>query len=298
MSNLKFKSGGLGRGLGSLLGEDSVEDLSKENVQALSIEAIAPNRWQPRRTFSEESLAELASSIQEQGVLQPIIVRRQHDDDNAPPYELIAGERRWRASKQAGLIEIPALIKDLNDAQTLEIAILENVQRENLNPVDLARGYQRLMHEFDYNHATIGQKIGKSRMAITNALRLLKLPEEVLELLQKGQISAGHGRALLGLGKAVKTMIRFAHRIVEEGMTVREIEKLVQERAKKITPDKKTSAKSSNSRKDAGILGIEEKLADDLRTKVSITHRQGRGKLILEYSTLEELEEFADKLIK
>ena len=219
---------GLGRGLSSLLGEVAVEapvrgaESARGSVQMIPVAGIEPHPGQPRRIFQEEALVELASSIQARGVIQPIVVR-----PHGHRFQIVAGERRWRAAQRAGLHDVPVTILDVSDREALELAIVENVQRADLNPIEEARGYQALIEEFSYPQATLGEKIGKSRVHVTNTLRLLKLPPVVLKMLEAGMLSAGHGRALLSSGEPE----RLAELIVERGLSVREAERLAQ------TPD-------------------------------------------------------------
>ncbi|HIJ83255.1 MAG: ParB protein [Magnetococcales bacterium] len=212
----------LGRGLGSLLGEEGMSDRIRE-VSTLSIDRINPNKDQPRRVFDQEKLTELANSLKEKGMLQPVLVRKLEDGS----YQIIAGERRWRAAQIAGMQEIPVIEKKLNDAETLEISLLENIQREDLNPVEQARAFERLVTEYHYSHKQVGDSVGKSRMAVSNTIRILKLPPAILQHLELGRISTGHARALLARIDDENFLEEIVEKIVRENLSVREIEKMV-----------------------------------------------------------------------
>ncbi|MBF0109032.1 MAG: ParB/RepB/Spo0J family partition protein [Magnetococcales bacterium] len=215
----------LGRGLGSLLGEEGMGmGLGRtREPSTLPIDRISPNMNQPRRFFDEEKLLELANSLKEKGMLQPVLVRKLADGT----HQIIAGERRWRAARIAGLREIPVIEKDLNDAETLEISLLENIQREDLNPVELARAFERLVNEYNYSHKQIGDSVGKSRMAVSNILRILKLPPSILQHLEEGRISAGHARALIARIDDEPFLEETVARIIRENLSVREVERLM-----------------------------------------------------------------------
>ncbi|ABK46235.1 chromosome segregation DNA-binding protein [Magnetococcus marinus MC-1] len=296
----------LGKGLGALLGEEAVDAGEKHRVRSVAVESIRPNPYQPRRIIKEDALKDLADSIKQQGVLQPILVRKAAGAKKGEPiYELIAGERRWRATQLAGLTEIPVILKDWDDNRALEVALLENVQREDLTALETARGYERLIQEFGYSHAQIGERIGKSRMAVSNALRLLQLPQPIVELLEQEKISAGHARALLGLGDNVRVMIIVANRIIDEVLSVRDAEALVRDHAQlaevEETEDSSkdaTKKKAKGRQKDTTITTWEEQLAQSFATRVSITHAKGKGKIILNYASMEELEKMMESLLK
>ena len=215
----KFKKG-LGRGLSSLLGENSDKKVATNKVL---IKDLKRNKFQPRKNFSKENLEDLTNSIREQGVIQPILVRPDKNDDGK--YEIIAGERRWLASQNAGLHEVPVVIVDVDDVKSLEFAIVENVQRQDLNSIEEARGYQRLIDEFDYNHEKLSKFIGKSRSYIANSIRMLSLSSDILLMVEKGDLSAGHARALIG----IKNAIGIAKRIVEKQLSVRQAESLTRQ---------------------------------------------------------------------
>ena len=279
----------LGRGLSALLGDDADDYASLERVRSareLPIEFLKPNPDQPRRTFEEDNLKELAASIAEKGILQPILVRRAGDETNE--YQIVAGERRWRAAQIAGLHNVPVIIKDLTDAETLEVALIENVQRSDLNPIDEAQGYQALIKEFQYTQDELAKIIGKSRSHIANALRLLSLPEEIFAMLIDGRLSAGHARTLVGADNAID----LASEILSRGLNVREAENLVRggaaPRAKK---------KSSPVEKDADTAALEENISNALGLKVSINFKgEAGGSVRVDYTTLEQLDDICQKL--
>ena len=272
---------GLGRGLSSLLGDTS----KKIETNKVSINDLVRNKFQPRRNFSKENLEELTNSIKEQGVIQPIVVRP--DKSSKGKYEIIAGERRWLASQNAGLHEIPVVILNVDDVKSLEFAIVENVQRQDLNPIEEARGYQRLIDEFNYNQEKLSKFIAKSRSYIANSLRLLSLPDEVLMMVEQSNLSAGHARSLIGLPNA-KTLAR---EFFEKKLSVRQAEKLVKQ-----FRDKKNI--KLVPKKDINILELERALEEKTGLHVSIINKKNNtGKIYFEYKDLEQLE-FITKLIK
>ena len=265
---------GLGRGLSSLLGDTK----SKTNITKLKIYDVKRNRLQPRKVFNKESLEELTNSIKERGVIQPIIVRK--DKSLVGKFEIIAGERRWLASQNAGLHEIPVVILDVDDEKTLEFAIVENVQRQDLNAIEEAQGYQRLIDEFSYNQEKLAKFIGKSRSYIANSLRLLGLPKEVILYVESEKISAGHARSLIGLPNAMQ----IAQKIAENKLSVRQSENLV--RALR----NKRNFKIVSS-KDSNILDLEKSLIDKTGINVEIkNNKNNSGKLSFEYKNLEQLD--------
>ena len=273
MNTIKFKKG-LGRGLSSLLGDMK----TKTNITKLSINDIKRNRLQPRKVFNKESLEELTNSIKENGVIQPIIVRS--DKSSADKFEIIAGERRWIASQNAGLHEIPAVILNVDDEKSLEFAIVENVQRQDLNAIEEAQGYQRLIDEFSYNQEKLAKFIGKSRSYIANSLRLLGLPKEVISYVENEKISASHARSLIGLPNAAL----IAKKIVENKLSVRQSENLVRalrnKKNLKIVPSK-----------DSNILDLEKSLVDKTGINVEIkNNKNNSGRLSFEYRNLEQLD--------
>ena len=273
MNTIKFKKG-LGRGLSSLLGDTK----SKTNITKLSINGVNRNRLQPRKVFNKESLEELTNSIKENGVIQPIIVRS--DKSSAGKFEIVAGERRWLASQNAGLHEIPVIVLDVNDEKSLEFSIVENVQRQDLNAIEEAQGYQRLIDEFSYNQEKLAKFIGKSRSYIVNSLRLLSLPKEVISYVENEKISAGHARSLVGLSNATQ----IANKIAENKLSVRQSENLVRalrnKRNLKVVPSK-----------DSNILDLEKSLVDKTGINVEIkNNKNNSGKLSFEYKNLEQLD--------
>ena len=267
---------GLGRGLSSLLG-DTEKKIERNKI---SIKDLTRNKLQPRKYFSKESLDELTNSIKEQGVIQPIVVR--HDKSLEGKYEIIAGERRWLASQNAGLHEIPVVILDVDDVKSLEFAIVENVQRQDLNPIEEATGYQKLIDDFGYNQEKLSRFIGKSRSYIANSLRLLALPEGVILLVQEGNLSAGHARSLIGLNNSLD----IAKIIIQKKLSVRQAEVLARQfRNKKF---------KLVSKKDSNILDLQKDLEDKTGLIVSINNKKNNsGSISFEYKDLEQL----DKLI-
>ena len=267
---------GLGRGLSSLLGDTQ----KKVQTNKVPIKDIRRNKFQPRKHFSKDSLDELTNSIKEQGVIQPIVVRP--DKANADKYEIIAGERRWLASQNAGLHEVPVVILDVDDVKSLEFAIVENVQRQDLNPIEEAKGYQRLVDDFNYNQDKLSKFIGKSRSYIANSLRLLGLPDEVLTMVESGNLTAGHARTLIGLNNASD----IAKKMIQNKLSVRQSELLVRQfRNKKIKLVHK---------KDSNILDLQRNLEQKTGLSVSISNKKNNtGTISFEYRDLEQL----DKLI-
>jgi ParB family chromosome partitioning protein len=277
----------LGRGLAALIGDVSdetpVADSGRKPRRA-PIENLQPNPRNPRRLFTDDELDELATSIRERGIIQPIVVRALKGGN----FEIIAGERRWRAAQRAGLHDVPIAVVEANDAQSLEYAIIENVQRADLNPIEEAKGYQRLGSEFGYSHGDLAKIIGKSRVHVTNMLRLLNLPQASRDLVNEGALSAGHARALL----SVKDPDAIARRIVDEGWTVRDVERYGQRE------DAKVEAKPRKSRleKDADTRAIEKTLSDALGLRVAIHGNGESGELRIRYETLEHLDSLCRRL--
>lgn len=280
-SHNKRKS--LGRGLGALLGEDADISLELESgtpPQAdtmVEVSRLAPGKYQPRTEFDEEALNSLAASIREKGVLQPLLVRRLGDK-----YEIIAGERRWRAAKLAGLDKIPVIEKEFTDQEVLEVALVENLLRENLSAIEEAEGLQRLIEEFSHTQEALSQIVGKSRSHIANILRLLSLPERVKTMIKEGKLSAGHARALVGLDNAEA----LAKQIIEKGLSVRQVEDLVAKLKEGRKPEtKKTAAK------DEDLAEIEKDLIKKLGLRIKITpSKQGGGKVVMQYGSVAELD--------
>jgi len=278
---------GLGRGLQALLPNVAETDDGKEKIIELSVKEIRVNKNQPRRFFNEEKLNELALSIKEHGVVQPIIVRRLDDGK----YELVAGERRWRASQIIGLKKIPAIIKQLSSKETSEIALIENIQREDLNPIEEAAAYKALMEEFGLTQEVLSQRVGKSRPFIANTVRLLSLPENVRNLVSQGSISAGHARALIALpGK--KDQEELAQKVAQRGLSVRQTEKTIRD----ILADKKRE-KSKLIVKDPNLNELEERLTRRFSTKVRIARGSKSGKIEIEYYGDEELQRLLETLL-
>ena len=276
------RPGGLGKGLGALIPAGSTD--AGAALQALPVSSIQPNPHQPRQHFDEESLASLAESIREVGVLQPILVRAL-DDGN---YELIAGERRWRASRRVGIQTIPAIIRHADDAASLQQAIVENVQREQLSPLEEAAAYQQLIEDFSLTHDDVAVRVGKSRATITNTLRLLQLPATIQRYLQEGTLRMGHARALLGTpDRAFQEQL--ARRAVNEDLSVREVEEAVRARADAPSSVKAGGASTPKLR-PPGLLELEELLGDYLETRVRIAMGPKHGTVQIDFATLEDLE--------
>ncbi len=281
----------LGKGLAALIpdkGKSTSRDRSRE-ILDLEINRISPNKYQPRRIFRDNALNELVASIKEKGVIQPVIVRKSTDSS----YELIAGERRWRASQMAGLKKIPALVKDAAPVEALELALIENIQREDLNPLETAEAFQRLITDFKITHDDLSKKVGKDRATVTNYLRILKLPDGVKHWIAEGSLSIGHAKALLQI-EDQKQLIQIARKVMESGLSVRATEAL----ARKL-PTASGSTSSPRPPKDPQIASLEEKLMHSLGTKVYLKHKSNKkgGKLEIEYYSLEELDRLLDILI-
>ena len=291
----------LGRGLSSLLSDNNIElNVSHENhsdekgntverkgsLSLIPIEKIVPNKNQPRKTFSDEELNDLVLSIKSKGLLQPIIVR-----EKGQIYEIVAGERRWRASQLAQIHEIPALIKELSEAEVLEIAIIENIQRANLNPYEEALGYKELLETYNYTHEELANNLGKSRTYISNSTRLLNLPNGVLEFLRDGALTIGHARALIN----VKTALEIAQTVVQKGLSVRETESIVRKISNSHT---KESVNKKERDPDTEIL--ERELSAELGFPVSILHTRNeqKGRMVLNYKTLDDLDRVINIIMK
>jgi len=272
----RFKKG-LGRGLSSLIGDSS----KKIETNKISINNLRRNKFQPRKNFSKESLEELANSIRESGVIQPIIVRPSESLEGK--FEIIAGERRWLASQNAGLHEVPVVILNVNDVKSLEFSIIENVQRRDLDPIEEARGYQRLIDDFNYNHEKLSKFIGKSRSYIANSLRLLSLQEEILIMVEQGNLSAGHARALIGLQNSVE----LAKKIIQKKLSVRQAEILARQ-----FKDKKFKL---IHKKDPNILDLQRLLEEKTGLNVLVTHRKNNsGTISFVYKELNQLDRISD----
>ncbi len=283
----------LGRGLAALIGDMDRPAPREEKQPApvavadgrVPIEFVSPNPKNPRRNFSEAELVDLAHSIREHGIVQPVLVRRRPDGK----YELIAGERRWRAAQRAGLTEIPVLVRDVDDRTALELAIIENVQRADLNPVEEALGYQQLIDEHNYTQADLGNVIGKSRSHVANTLRLLKLPDVIHDLLVDGTLSAGHARTLVNAADPAA----LAKRIVDGGLSVRQAEALAQQPQ---SDTQKTRKPSSTTEKDADTLALEKLLSNVTGLNVAISHKEKGGEVKIAYRTLEQLDDLCRRL--
>jgi ParB family chromosome partitioning protein len=278
---------GLGRGLDALLGGGTRRE-AEDELSLLAIGSLRPGKYQPRTRMDEESLAQLSDSIKARGLIQPIVVRP------APggQYEILAGERRWRAARMAGMQQVPAIVRDVPDEAALGIGLIENIQREDLNPIEEANGLKRLIEEFQLTHEQVAAAIGRSRVGVTNLLRLLELAPAVQGRVQEGSIDMGHARALLSLSKPKQ--VEIAERIALEGLSVRETEKLVQE---------SSAAPKSGSRGapelDADGRRLQEQLAESLGAKVYLKPRQGgRGSVVIDYSSLEQLDGLVKRLSK
>ncbi len=269
----------LGRGLNALIPEKGLKEIE--------VSLIRPGPEQPRKDFDERGLQELSLSIKEKGVLQPVIVRRADDGG----YYLIAGERRWRAAKAAGLKKIPAIIKDVDSASALELALVENIQRDDLNPLEMAEAFKRLIDEYSYTQEELSKRVGKDRATIANYLRILALPPEIKELIVNERISLGHAKAILSLPTRA-SQIEVARQVVKRGLSVRETESLC---AQKKSKGPQRSRKKTE--KDPNILALEDKLKQSLGTKVQIRHRGKRGKIEIEYYSLDELDRLLELLL-
>lgn len=276
------KQSGLGKGFSALMLENSIDEMVATNT--LPISEIVPNKDQPRKTFDEGALQELADSIVQHGVLQPLLVRPLA----AGGYQLVAGERRWRASRIAGLKEVPVVIKELSDVETMEIAIIENLQREDLNPIEEAEGLQALIDRCGFTQEQVATSVGKSRPAIANSLRLLKLPEEVRDMTRNGVISAGHARALLAFDNEA-LIYEAAQGIIRNNLTVRDVERLAKMTEK---PERTRSAK----RRDSFYDEVELSLTEVLGRRVKVYNGRGKGTLEIEFYSAEDLKEIANKL--
>ena len=294
MSEKKLKTRGLGRGLSALMADVEVDVLSPKFGQrrvdlSLPIEKIQPNPDQPRRTFSDDNLSELAASIRAKGIIQPLIVRKSQKVPDT--YEIVAGERRWRAAQLAQLHELPVLVREFDDVEVLEIAIIENIQRSDLNPVEEAAGYKQLMDKFGHTQEKLAEALGKSRSYIANLLRLLHLPDEVLNLLKSGALSAGHARALITSDNPVE----LAKQVVSGGLSVRATETLVKKAAAGDNPVPKKAASSARNpgSKDADTRALEGDLSAALGLTVSVDHSANdtSGQITLTYKTLEQLDD-------
>ncbi len=280
----------LGRGLAALLGDASVAatpEAASRGVRRVPIEYLRPNSRNPRRSFDDEQLDSLAASIREKGVIQPIIVRVTPNATNS--FEIVAGERRWRAAQRAGLYDVPIVVIEANDRETLEIAIIENVQRADLNPIDEALGYEQLLSQFQYTQADLARVIGKSRSHVTNTLRLLNLSESTRKLVTEGALSAGHARALLALPDPDAV----ARRAVADGLSVRDLERLAQESSGSLETK---SVRGKAGQKDPNIRNLERELTDELGLAVAIDHSGDGGRLTITYKSLDQFDMILGRL--
>jgi ParB family chromosome partitioning protein len=277
----------LGRGLAALIGDDTTEEAIVQDVRSLRhvpIELIEPNPNNPRKIFKEEELEDLTRSLREKGMLQPLLVRRKPDQRS---YEIIAGERRWRAAQRAGLHDLPVLIREMTDGEALEIALVENIQRSDLNPIEEARGYAQLIEQFGYTQQKLAESVGKSRSHIANTLRLLALPDEVQRRLEEGELTAGHARTLIAKSDPVAA----AEQIVRLGLTVRDAERLSRE------GDSKT-ATAGPVQKSPDVRALETELEEKLGLRVEIAAGKRGGRLVIHYRTLDQLDDVCRRLGK
>lgn len=279
--------GGLGAGLDTLFSDNSNDIQVKKTLRTSEIE---PNRDQPRKAFSDEAITALADSIREHGMLQPILVR----PISTGGYQIVAGERRWRAARMAGLDEVPVNIRELSDLETMQIAIIENLQRENLNPVEEAAGYNELIEKFGMTQEKVAKMVGRSRSAVANAVRILSLPERVLKMLENGDISAGHARALLGF-EDEEMLIATALRAADGGLTVRQVEKAAQ---KSTEHNEEAVSNKSDAKIDNYFKEMELSLNERLGRKVKVDYGKNKGALILEFYDKNDLAALAEKLAK
>ena len=287
---MAIKGPRLGRGIDALLG-GSVDDVAEDrgekegSLRQIAVDLLQRGKYQPRSHMDKEALAELAESIKQQGVVQPIVVRPIGEGR----YEIVAGERRWRASQLAGLDKIPALVREIPDEAAIAVALIENIQRENLNPIEEANALQRLANEFHLTHEQVASHVGRSRVAVSNLLRLLNLNSDVRAMLESGELDMGHGRALLALQGAAQSQV--ARQIAHKGLSVREAEALVRH------GQGKPRASTKSARVDADTADLQRDLSDRLGAKVSLSHsKTGKGKLVIEYNSLDELDGILQKI--
>jgi len=296
------KRGGLGRGLEALLGPKAaaqapvLQATASDTLHSLPIDALAPGKYQPRKRMDQDKLAELAESIKAQGVIQPIVVREVATGRGSKTYEIIAGERRWRASQLAGLNEIPVVIRTVDDRTVVAMALIENIQREDLNPLEEAQALQRLIDEFDLTHAQAADAVGRSRAAVSNLLRLLELPPEIRVLVETRAIEMGHARAMLTL--APQAAVALARQAAEHEWSVREVEHRVQQlTAGQVAGAIARKGKPAKAKPQADIASLERELSESLGTRVNVLHgRAGKGRLVIHYSDLDALDGVLDRL--
>jgi len=287
----KGRPSGLGRGLSALLQDEAAADIapvrSKRGNRELPIESLHANSFQPRTVFDEQALKELADSISEHGIMQPILVRPSPEDSDS--YEIIAGERRWRAAQKARLHQVPVVIRSLSDLEALELALIENIQREDLSPIDEAKGFRRLMDEFGHRQEDIAKTVGKSRPHVANLLRLLTLPTAVQDMLNEGHLSVGHARALI----TTDDPVGLAKTIIAQGLSVRAAESLAQDHSSA----RKTKPVKGPARKDADTKALESRVSQQIGLAVSIDHKGAKGgKVVVKYKTLEQLDSLIETL--
>ena len=293
MAQAKQERRGLGRGLSALMADvdtaqpEATKDAPRRPEATIPVDKISPNPNQPRRTFTESALADLTASVREKGVIQPLILRR--DPGNADRYEIVAGERRWRAAQRAQLHEVPAIVRDLDDTEVLELAIIENIQRDDLNAIEEAAGFRQLMDRFGHTQEKLAEALGKSRSYIANLLRLLTLPDAVIEYVRSGDLSAGHARALI----TAEDPVKLAGQVIKQGLSVRQTEAL----AKKSNVLQPTNTNESPI-KDADTRALEQDLAAALAMKVTIAHPPGTesGVMTIKYKDLDQLDELCRRL--
>ena len=294
------KKGALGRGLDALISAKQPalqQAMPGDTLRTLPVDAMVPGKYQPRRSMDDARLDELASSIKAQGVIQPIVVREQRgaDGKRGRTYEIIAGERRWRASQRAGLAEVPVVVREVDDRTVVAMALIENIQREDLNPLEEAQALQRLIDEFDLTHAAAAEAVGRSRAAVSNLLRLLELPEEIRSMVQAGALEMGHARALLPL--ATPMAISVARQALDEGWSVRQVEHRVQQLASGKVPTTPPKKPARNAPPQADIAALERELSETLGSKVAVLNGRGnRGRLVIHYAGLDALEGVLERL--
>ncbi|QBK24828.1 ParB/RepB/Spo0J family partition protein [Ureibacillus thermophilus] len=277
---------GLGKGIGALFPSEALESIQKEeHVEKIPLQKLVANPFQPRKKFDDEAIEELAQSIREHGIIQPIVVRKK-----GKKYEIVVGERRYRAAKLANLQEIPAIIKEMTEEQMMELAILENLQREDLTPIEEAEAYQNLIEKLNFTQDDLAKRLGKSRPHITNMIRLLQLPEEVRQMVNEGQLSMGHGRALLGL-KNKRKIIEVAKRTVSQSLNVRQLEALIKQLNENVSRETKKTQK-----KDIFVQATESQLRELFGTNVQIKKTKNKGKIEIEFYSEDDLERILEIL--
>lgn len=301
MASKSTKSRGLGRGLSALMADVNSDqsgpignDITRQLDMVVPIEKVAPNPDQPRRIFAQDKLDDLANSIKEKGIIQPLIVRKMSGKNTQ--YQIVAGERRWRAAQLANLHEIPVMVREFNDTEVLEIAIIENIQRAELNPVEEAQGYRQLIEKFGHTQEKTARALGKSRSHIANQMRLLQLPSAVLDFLEQGKLSAGHARALI----TASDPSALAQMIIKNGLSVRDTEKLVKKATVKDASKPSIRTRKNTVLKDADTIALEGDLSANLRMKVEISHNSGQedGQMVIRYKSLDDLDELCRLLAR